>query len=459
MNGRVIPGPRGLPLLGVAHRLLWRPLAYQEELVERFGPIHRVPLGAQSLVLLHDAELIDEVLRKQGRIFPKSRMGMDAVKPLLGESLPTLVDMDRWRFAHDTLMPLFTPAALNRYWQAAATVVEQEVERLEAQARSGQSFDLYVFLHQAMFRILMRTIFSGDFADREIAEMVALFDAQTAYISARYVTNGSPLIDVLPAVRRGRRALQRLDERVGEMIRQRQARPLPAEPVDMLDALLAARKADGSALSFAELRDNCMAMLFGGHETTAGTTTWTFGLLALNPDIRAAVFDEVDRVFADGIGDYLQVREFDLIERVLDESMRLYPMFPFLMRQASEDTEIGGYAIQAGESVAFSAWTTHRDPRYWPQPQRFDPERHTPERKGQRPNAAFLPFSLGLRRCIGERVGRMEAYLLLSLISRRFEVNLVEGRLPAPKVSLSIKPHRGMPVTVSARRAAAAAVH
>ena len=449
---QVISGPKGLPGLGVAHRLLRDPLAYQEQLVREHGRLNRIRLGSVDMLLLHDAEAIDELLRTKGKLFGKASVGMAAVEPLLGDSLPSLTDMQRWRFAHDTLMPLFTPKALNTYWSAAAQVVAQEKQRMAALADAGEPFDLYVFLHEAMFRILMRTIFSGDFKAEEIEEMVALFDAQTAYISARYLSNCSPLIHLLPAVRRGKRALDSLNDKVQQMIQRRQAQAAPEQATDMLDALLAARHADGSPLSFKELRDNCMAMLFGGHETTAGTTTWTLGLLSQHPDIREAVAEEAKTVFADGVKDYAQVRGFDLIERCLDEAMRLYPMFPFLTREALQDTELAGHAIQKGQVLAFSAWTTHRDPRYWPDPQRFDPERHTAENRKTRPNAAFLPFSSGLRRCVGERVGRMEAYLLISMITQEFQVDLLGLDLPQAKVALSIKPDGGMPVIARRRQ-------
>lgn len=451
----VLPEVKGLPYIGVAHQMLLDPLAFQEKLVAKHGRIQRIQMGGGSLLLLHDAKLIDEVLRRKGKLFPKAPMGMEAVEPLLGEGVAAIVDMERWQFAHNMVMPLFTPKALARYWDGTVPVVLEEVERIAQLAATGETFDLYKQMHEAMFRILMRTLFSGDFEEREITEMVHLFDAQTAYISARYLTNSTKLPLLIPAARHGKKALEELDRRVGGMIEKRQQNRADT-PKDMLDLMLAARHEDGSELTFKELRDNCMTMLFGGHETTAGSLTWAFGLLAANPEKRDVMFSEIDHVLSDKNWHYHKgieiLKEFEYTGMVFDEAMRLYPMFPFLFRVASAETDIGGHAVTTGDTIAFSAWTTHRDPEYWPDPEAFEPERHTNELKKKRLSASFLPFSQGLRRCIGERVARMEAYLLIGMISREYKLELVDERLPKPKVSMSIKPKGGMKVRATARK-------
>jgi cytochrome P450 len=133
------------------------------------------------------------------------------------------------------------------------------------------------------------------------------------------------------------------------------------------------------------------------------------------------------------------------------QTTRLYPAFTYIGREAKTDTQIGDYAIKQGTSLGFVAWTIHRDPRWWPEPEKFIPERHTREEMKLRPRCAIVSFGYGQRRCLGERVGRMEGTLMLAMAHQKYVFDLKDGKMPKPKVRMSIHPEGGLEVIAKPR--------
>jgi len=447
---RPVPGPRGLPLLGVALDFLGDPLRYMERMRDQYGSIYRLPLGGQELVLLHDADVVEHVLRLDFESFGMSNRQEELLAPLLGRSMPIVADPGYWGQLHSIMLPMFTPKMMLRYFGETLATVQHDVELLAQHQARGESVVLYDFIKTAVFESLMRTLFVRGLDRAEIPQLLDWFSRSDVYINARNLSNASPLIRLLPKVRDGMRCLERINERVYRLIAHRKAHRVD-EPEDMLDVLLAAKKSDGSPLDDKELRDNVVALLFGGQETSPTVTTWAFGLLAANPDKRALMLEEIDRVLGDRPPTWQDIAKLEYTEMVFDEALRLYPPFPFIGREAKVDTRLQGYTIKKGTTLGFVGWTVHRDPRHWPEPDRFIPERHRREAKRDRAKCAFLSFGYGQRRCIGERLGRMEGMLLLACISQRFLLDHVDGKLPRPQVQMGIKPVGGMPMRITRR--------
>jgi len=448
---RAVPGPRGLPVLGVALSFLRDPLGYMERMQQRYGPIYRLPLGGQELVLLHDAHAVEKVLRLDFESFGMSHRQEELLSPLLGRSMPVVADPAYWGELHSILLPMFSPRMLQRYFVETAAAIQHEVEILAGHQARGQAVGLYEFVKTGIFESLMRTLFVRGLDHADIPQLLEWFSRADTYVNARNLSNASPLIKLLPKVREGMRCLERINERVYRLIEYRKANPVD-EAQDMLDVLLTAKKKDGTRLDDKELRDNVVALLFGGQETTPTVTTWAFGLLAANPDKRAIMLDEIDRVLGDRPPTWQDLAKLEYTDMVLDEALRLYPPFPFIGREAKVDTGLDGYEIKKGTTLGFVGWTVHRDPRHWPEPEKFLPERHSRDNKRERAKCAFLAFGYGQRRCIGERVGRMEGLLMLSIISQHFLLDHVDGKLPKPYVQMGIKPVGGMPMRITPRR-------
>jgi len=442
---KAIPGPKGLPLIGHAFKLLGNPLPFFKELQRDYGGINLLKLGTRELVLLHDPDLIRHMLVDAGEKYPKSDLGKESTRPLLGYSVATEDDVAAWQEMRHYVLPLFNPRMLKSYFVEMLDSMTHEIELARKLVDSGQPFDMCEHMHHATFRVLIRTVFADGITQDEVAEFVHLFDEITVYINARFITMNSPIAGLVPGARKGRKALEELNRRVYRLIENRRAQGVPVddEARDMLDVLLAATHSDGKPLTDEEIRDNCMTMLFGGHETTAGSVSWAWAYLSDNPEKRAKMVAEIDDVLGDIDPHDMTLEHYKALrytQQCFDEAMRLYPMFSFLFRKAAEDDEMGGYHIKAGTTMAFCAYTAQRDENHWPEPEKYLPERHSPEGKRTRHPASFVAFSQGARGCIGERMARMEATLLLGLLAREFEFDLVDGKLPNPKVAMSIKP-------------------
>lgn len=450
-------GPPRLPLVGNAMAMLKDPLQYFIGVRQRYGSVASLHAGPTRLVMVQSPAGVRQILWEKGDQYPKPALGMSTLSPLLGQGIATLVDRAKWEEARSFILPLFSARMLKAYFEEAVISIGREVEALDAAAADEQPINVYDWMHKAAFRVLIRTVFRSGIAESETAHLTELFNEVTGYISVRYLTLGLPITWAIPAARRGKRALEVLNRRVYQLIRERRSAGV-SEAGDMLDVLLQARLADGSPLTDEQIRDNCMTMLFGGHETTAGSLTWAWGLLAANPAKRNRMLAEIDAALGGQSPAALEdLRKLGYCEQVFEEAMRLYPMFALLFRQADADDVIEGRQIAKGDLVAFSAFTVHRDPTVWPEPEAFQPERHSAEGKSARAKGAFLSFSQGQRGCIGERMARMEGVLMLSMISQRYTLDLVGG-LPKPKVSMSLKPKGGMWMTVRRRKMEAANV-
>ncbi len=444
------PGPTEEEAAELAPQFMGDPVRFFAQMVERYGRVFRMPLGGLETVFLNDAATAEQVLRLDFSSFGMSHQTEDANRPLLGRSMPVVADHRYWEELHAVIMPMFTPTMLRGYFEQTVMVVAEEVDHLAGAAARGETVGLLDFVRQGVFTALSRTLFVRGVKPDDVPVLLGWFQQSNDYMNVRYLQGELADTSSDPKVVAGREALANLDRYVYALIAYRRANPADV-PEDMLDVLLAARKTDGAPLSDVEIRDNVVALFFGGQETTPSVITWAFGLLSANPDKREKMLTEIDRVLEGRVPTFQDLARLEYTEMVLDEALRLYPPFSFVGRETLEDVELGGYFVPKGTPLGFVGWTIHRDPREWPDPERFEPERHARELKRTRSKCAFLAFGYGQRKCTGERVGRMEGLLMLAMVSQRFLLNRVGGGTSPHRVVMSIKPADGLPVLVMAR--------
>lgn len=445
-----MPGPRGLQLLGAMPSFLRDPLGYFERAGKTYGPIFELPIGLRRYVFVNNAELAEAVLGREFDSFNMSSTSVEATDPLLGRSIPTTTDPVYWEQLHKRMLPMFTPKMMQNYFERTVDAIYDELDAMDAYASSAQPIGLHRAIRHGMFVALTRTLFARGMTEDEIPLLLDQLSSATTYIAARYLTNSSPLILAIPVVRRGKRDLAKVQARATEVVRARR-RDVSQESRDMLDVLIGTADETAGALSDEQVRENTVALWFGGQETTPTVTTWAFGLLASHPHIRDRVLAEVDEVLGDCRPTFADLERLPYTNGVLDEAMRLYPPFVFLGREALKDVDLGGYGIRQGQQIGFVGWTIHREAANWPEPDRFDPERHTPDERKKRGRCAFLAFGYGKRRCLGARIGRMESTLMLAMTAQRFILDHADGQLPKPKAGQSIQPSNGMPMLVRRR--------
>jgi cytochrome P450 len=225
---------------------------------------------------------------------------------------------------------------------------------------------------------------------------------------------------------------------------------------DLLSMLIAARDDEAgqsvSKLSAKELRDQVLTIFLAGFETVANALAWTWLLLGQNPAAQTKLHAELDTVLQGRLPTLEDVPHLPYTEMVLAESMRLYPPAWAMGRQATEDVEIGPYKLPKGTYVFFSQYIVQRDPKYFPDPFAFQPERFTAEAKAARPKFAYFPFGGGGRQCIGESFAWMEATLVLATVAQRWRLEVIQDHPIELQPKITLRPKFGIRVIPILRR-------
>lgn len=361
--------------------------------------------------------------------------------PLLANSL-LLADSDSWLHQRKLMLPAFHKERLDEY----ATAMAEESRRAIATWESGQRRDIHSDMMRLTLHIVTRTLFGLDFsngvdvAERLISTLMDEFNDRIASpFRFRYP---------LPSLRTFRvyRAMRELDDIAYTAIRERRRNP----QADLMSMLIGSVDEAGKPMTDREVRDACLAVFFAGHETTACLLSWTWYVLSARPDVEARLLSELAGV--DGLAKKSPARlveRLPYMQNVLNEVLRLYPPAYAFGRRAMRDTVIGSHPVKAGQTVVMSPWAMHRDPRFWDDAQKFDPDRWQNGLASRLPKFTFFPFSSGPRRCVGSSFAMLEATIAAAAILPRFRLTAPPRVMPAP--SITLRPAGGMPMTVMAR--------
>jgi cytochrome P450 len=438
------PGPRGgLPFARLA-AFRRDPLAYLTGLQRAHGDVVRFRFGPRRLYLLSHPELVQGVLVTRHRNFIKS-LALQRARVLLGSGLLT----SEGDF-HLRQRRLAQPAFHRERVAALGATMAEYAARTGERWRAGAELDVAREMNRMTLAIAGKTLFGAD-VEGEAAEVARALDV--ALEMFRRLTN--PLGVVLdrlpvPGTLRMKRARESLDATVYRIIERR--RSGGEDRGDLLSMLLAARdqEGDGGGMTDEQLRDEALTLFLAGHETTANALAWTWHLLALHPDAEARLHAEVDSLPAGRLPGAGDVPSLPYTRAVFAESMRLYPPAWTIGREPLADFEAGGFRVRAGAAVLMSPWVVHRDPRWWPDPERFDPDRWTPEAEAAQPRLAYFPFGAGPRKCIGEGFAWLEGVLALATLARRWRLRHVPGARVLPHPTITLRP-RGLAMRAEER--------
>ena len=430
------------------------------EHLRRYGRAAHYRILFRDVVLFNDPADIREVLIDKAASFGKDRT-QKRMKILLGEGLITS-DGERHKRGRRIAAPAFHRQRIQRY----ATQIVDLADAVSRAWQPGQPIDIAAEMMRLALQITARTLF-----DTEVTAEIQVINDQVNIVMDLYnyliaMPRAELLLDSpLPAMRRFRHAKARLDEVVDLMIERRRSETSTEggleERGDLLSMLLAARddqaendQAEGNGLSLSadEARDQVLTLFLAGYETVANLLAWTWFLLGQNPLAEERLHDELELVLA-GRGPTLEdMPRLEYTAMVLAESMRLYPPAWAMGREVLEDVSIGPYRLPKGAMVFFSQYIVQRDPRWFPHPERFAPERFTAEAKAARPRFAYFPFGGGGRQCIGESFAWMEATLALATIAQRWRLALVPGQNIEPQPKITLRPKnsiRAIPILLA----------
>jgi len=246
----------------------------------------------------------------------------------------------------------------------------------------------------------------------------------------------------LPSNHRAKKAQANLDKIIYNLIEDRRKKKKPHR--DLLSVLLSLQDEEGKGMTNKQIRDEAMTLFPAGHETTANALTWTFYLLSNNLKVEEKFHSELQEVLGDKSLKTEDFNNLSYTRKVFTEALRLYPPAWIIIRQPIRDLEIGGFKIPKGSTVVMSPFVIHHDPRYYPHPEKFDPDRWTPEMEAILPRYAFFPFGGGQRLCIGEPMAWMEGILILAGIGQNWKLRHLPNHPVALDPKITLRPKDGM---------------
>lgn len=430
-------------------RFLLDPIGFVRGRFEAYGDIYYAPSRGTPLYVLRHPDHLREVLVTRASSFDKTHSAFASLAQVLGEGLLTS-DGETWKRQRRMVQPAFAHARLAGY----ASIMGEEARRTLAGWRDGEVREMSGEMMELTLRVVSRTLFGHDVTPGHIADV-----GHAMKLFQDVLVRQDPFPAWVPTPRRRRFAasLAALDGMTYGIIAARRASPARGH-TDLLQMLVDAvdEEGDGGHLSEKELRDQLVTLFLAGHETTSHALTWTLYLLSQNPEAERALHAELDAVLAGRDPGYDDLARLPYTGQVVEESMRLFPPVYSLARKAREDTEIGGFPVPAGSEVILWLYMTQRDPRWFPEPGAFRPERFAPEEEAKRPKLAYLPFGSGPRACIGKVFAMVEARLLLATLAQRYRFELVRGHRVAVKPRITLVPKHGMKMIVRGRAAARA---
>ncbi|MGH9744689.1 MAG: cytochrome P450 [Candidatus Acidiferrales bacterium] len=442
---RLPPGPRGFNLLRHTLTLGQDWSGFLTRCAREYGDVIYFRFLNVPICLVVHPDGIEQVLVKNHANFLKSR-DYRALRPVLGNGLLTS-EGEFWQAQRKLIQPAFRHENIVTY----ARIITDSAAAMLAGWRDGETRDVHAEFMSTTLDIVARSLFGSDVSEEAhgVAQAVAVVMEQ--FIGQANLAFILPDKIPIPKSARLRQSMKHLDEVVYRLVRARRRALL--HDADLLGTLLESQDEHGARMTDEQLRDEIMTLFLAGHETTANALSWTFYLLAQNPEKEEALDAELREVLGNRAPTAADLPRLPYTEMVVKESMRLYPPAWGVGRRATRDFELDGYTIPAGTNFFLLQWVTQRDARFFPDPLRFDPERWRidPIRTGKLPRFAYFPFGGGPRVCVGAGFAIMEATLLLATIAQRFRLTLAPNQSIEPLFSVTLRPKSGLRMQLHAR--------
>ncbi|MCB0857145.1 MAG: cytochrome P450 [Solirubrobacterales bacterium] len=463
MNQKPLPpGPKGLD---AARFLINTTRDFKQPMMDmalEYGEVAHVRNRRRDFMVVSGHEAARHVLITNQDNYRKG-LEYELLRIVLGDGLLTS-EGETWRQQRRLVQPMFAKRYLKNFTahmtQATAEVLESEQF---ANLPDGETVDVSEVMMALTLDIVGRALFGADLSG-ETARKVgpAMNDVLSlgTKMSRRLPTfvlahlpgmNLEKAMSLNPEGRRFQAALADLKSVIDEMLEERSRQDHTGD--DLVGVMLSARDEEtGETMSREQIGDELMTFMLAGHETTSNALAWTWRRLSLNPAVRERLFEEVDTVLGDRIPDMDDMDRLPWTRACVEEAMRLDSPVWTVGRQAIEEDEILGYRIPAGSSVMVLISMIHRDPRVWPNPEGYDPNRFLPENTKGRPRQAYMPFGAGRRVCVGSTFATVEATLLAAMISRKLRFDMPSGAETEAEAVITLRPKNGLPMHVFHRR-------
>jgi cytochrome P450 len=436
------PGPRDWFFgFTIGLRSLREPLAFLQEMARDYGDIAYVHVGPYQSYVINHPNLIREVLVTKGKSFIKWEAQKRVFRKIDGNGLINS-EGDFWLRQRRLIQKAFHYRRLGHYADTAVELTRRRLDRWTA----GVAINLDREMSELALEIAGETLFGVD-----LREQAAWLGETAEVLRETFIREflaPIPLPDwlPLPSKRRMRRAIRDLDAFITGIIRDRRASR--EDRGDLLSMLLLAvdEQGDGTGMTDRQARDEAVTLFNAGHDSTSAALAWTCYFIARDPGVQERLRNELEAVLGGRAATFDDLHHLTFADRVVKESLRIYPPTSALFtRQALTEVEIGGYRLGRGSLVAITPYVTQRDPRWFPEPERFDPDRFSPGRVEGIPEYAYIPFGAGPHVCVGNTFAMMEITLVVATLVQRFHLELTPGQEDlVPELKVSLRPRGGV---------------
>jgi cytochrome P450 len=429
------PGPKPHFLIGNMPLASPDPLGVLTRWAKEYGDIFYYRAGWIHVYFINRPDLVDFVLVRNSSNLRKDKVIQNS-RWFFGNGLLTS-EGEEWKRQRRLTQPAFHRDKVASY----AGLMTGYTEQMLSGWRDGAVLDVHQEMMNLTLRIAVRTLFGLEVEDaEEMSTALNTMMRNTAGIRLLLPPFARKL--PLPGMAGVRKAVKQLNDTVSGIIETR--RRSRQDSGDLLSILLSVRDEDGSAMSDRQVRDEVLTFLLAGHETTALALSWTWYLLSQNAEATDKLFAEIRTVLGSRVATVSDLPALIYADRVIKESMRLYPPAWSLAREVVNAFDVDGYRIPAGANVVMSQWILHRDARFFDDPLQFDPDRWGTQACARLPRFAYFPFGGGPRQCIGGGFATMEAVLLLATIAARVDLELIADHPVVPVPSFTLRPKYGI---------------
>ncbi len=424
-------GPLALPLAGHLPWFLPDKLGFLTRSAAEYGDVVKLQIGGPTYLLTR-AEDIQHVLIDQAANYDKStRLTSERGKRLSGSGLQTSSGA-----AHLRQRRLLQPEFHRRAVEGLLPLMLHRTAHRLSNWRDGCRIDLAAEMETLALQVIIEALFGPGYCDPELEKAITVRRSYIEYVYGSLLPY--PEFWPLPLVRRYEGAMRYIEQTIRREIRQ------PTSPHGFAARLQTLKYPGGAAMNEDQIRDELLSLTSTGYETIGDGLTWTLYLLARHPEIEALVIEELRTLQPGGAPSPDDLAKLPYLRQVLNESMRLYPPTWIFVRMAlGHDTLPSGAPVVPGDKLYLSQYVVHRHPRYFPDPDRFDPGRFAAESIAARPRFSYFPFGGGQRQCIGEAFAILQMVAVLSRILPAFRFEL-SGEPIALRPTITLRPRGGI---------------
>lgn len=445
MNPDSLKTPPSAPLLYVTQNDAPHMLSLYYELMLEYGDIVKLP-GIKPGFLINSPDYVQQICRTNAENYTKNALFYRGVKAMLGDGLVTREGND-WLVHHKIIQPFFRASALPAYAAVITDATCKMAKRWELCAEKGQKCDLVQEIMMLVLDIAARVFFTEELSDTAKKQLIAYGHSGNRYVGESLFL--APWHS-FPTVLRFFWSKKYCHQIIADMIAKRRQRSDP--PDDLLTALLqAVDPRTQRGLTDIELRDEIKTFLMTGFETVGYALCWMWYCMARHPNVQETLTHELATVLQGKVPSIDDIAQLPYTHQVVKETLRLYPSIGTIARRAIAEDVLGEYRIPAQSMVMICPYTLHRHPKYWENPEVFDPDRFKADSGNAKNAYAYIPFATGARGCIASSFAMLELRLIIATLAQQFELEFITKKPITVKPLITLTPTPGMTVKVKKR--------